>query len=152
MPWNIADEHIQEAMRRGDFDNLKGAGKPLNFDDETGIPEEWRMAYRIMKDNEIVPEWISLRKEIQQEIEGTREKLRYAAQAYKGEMARLAEENNPLLKQLDAKQGWRKAQNDFRKRIEEINQKIKNYNLKVPNTSMTRDLLDAEREIARHEV
>lgn len=151
MAWNIADEQIQEAMRRGDFDNLRGAGKPFDFADETGVPEDWKLAYRIMRDNDIVPEWIEFRKEIQQDIQMMREKLTRAAQIYKADMKRLSKEGSSTLQQLEAKQTWRKAQAQSRQKIEEINHKIKNYNLKVPHTGLTRDLLDADREIARVE-
>ena len=30
---NIIEEKIQKAMLNGEFDNLEGAGKPLNLDD-----------------------------------------------------------------------------------------------------------------------
>lgn len=149
MPWDIAGEQIEKAMAQGDFDNLPGAGKPFKFEDESGVPEEWRLAYRIMRDNDLKPEWIDLRKEIEQDIQNTREKLRRAAQTCHTEAKKIPAEN--VLKQLEVKQIWRNAQAEYRKQVEEINQKIKNYNLKVPDASLTRDLLDAEREIARFE-
>lgn len=31
MEWSMADRQIREAMERGDFDNLPGAGKPLDL-------------------------------------------------------------------------------------------------------------------------
>ena len=46
----IAERKIEEAIARGDFDNLPGAGRPLDLDDEDPLwPEEVRMAKRILK-------------------------------------------------------------------------------------------------------
>lgn len=153
MSWNVAGEQIEKAMQEGEFTNLRGEGKPFNFDDEKGVPEEWRLAYRIMKDNDITPEWIGLQKEIEQDIQQARKKLNSAFQFYRAEEKRLAAMTGTgvVIQQLEAKQVWRKAQSVFRQEIEIINQKLRNLNLKVPTSSLTRDLMDAEREIARLE-
>ena len=60
----IAERLIREAMENGEFDNLEGAGKPFNFEDETWIPEDLRIAYRILKNAGCIPPEIELRKEI----------------------------------------------------------------------------------------
>lgn len=153
MSWNIAGDQIEKAMQEGEFSNLRGEGKPFNFDDDKGVPDEWRLAYRIMKDNDITPEWIGLQKEIEQEVQQARKKLKEAFQLYLAEEKRLAAITGTgvIIRQLEAKQVWRTAQSVFRREVEAINQKLKTLNLKVPVSSLTRDLLDAEREIARLE-
>ncbi|MCX7794408.1 MAG: DUF1992 domain-containing protein [Thermodesulfovibrionales bacterium] len=60
----IAEERIREAMERGDFDNLPNKGKPLNLDDDSLIPEDLRMAYRILKNTGYLPPELELKKEI----------------------------------------------------------------------------------------
>ena len=40
---------IQEAMQRGDFDNLRGKGQPLDLSAYFDTPEDVRMAYSILK-------------------------------------------------------------------------------------------------------
>ena len=60
----IAERRIEEAMARGEFDNLPCAGKPIPPDDLIMVPEELRMAYKILKNAGIVPEEIELRKSI----------------------------------------------------------------------------------------
>src|SRR5688572_32819466 len=45
----IAEQRIAEAIANGDFDDLPGSGKPLELDDDALIPEELRLAYRILK-------------------------------------------------------------------------------------------------------
>ena len=46
----IAERKIEEAIERGEFDDLPGAGQPLDLDDlDPSLPEELRLAYRILK-------------------------------------------------------------------------------------------------------
>ena len=51
----VVEEKIREAIRAGAFDDLPGAGKPLDLDDDKLIPEDLRMAYRILKNAGFVP-------------------------------------------------------------------------------------------------
>jgi hypothetical protein len=64
---SIIDEIIRGAMERGEFDQLPGQGAPLKLDDERHVPEELRLAHRIMKDNDIMPDWIMSGKELEAE-------------------------------------------------------------------------------------
>jgi len=60
----IAEERIQRAISASKFDNLRNAGKPLVFEDETWIPEDLRLAYRILKNSGVAPPELELRGEI----------------------------------------------------------------------------------------
>jgi len=60
----LAEEKIQEAARRGDFDNLPGAGKPLPPDEMDNVPEELRVGYKLLKNAGLLPEELQLRKEM----------------------------------------------------------------------------------------
>ena len=60
----IAEQRIAEAMQRGEFDDLPGAGEPLALDDDPLIPEDLRMAYRILKNAGYVPPELEAHKEI----------------------------------------------------------------------------------------
>ena len=68
------EQIIREGMARGEFDNLKGKGKPLNLDDYFNTPEDVRMGFSILKSNDFVPEEVERLKEIAE----IREKLRTA--------------------------------------------------------------------------
>lgn len=57
------EKHIKEARENGEFDNLPGAGRPLILDDDSGIPEELRTAYRILKNAGYLPPELQDRKE-----------------------------------------------------------------------------------------
>ena len=42
----IIEERIQEAMANGEFDNLEGAGKPLNLDEYNDFGKERKEVVR----------------------------------------------------------------------------------------------------------
>ena len=53
----IAERRIAEAVSQGELDNLPGAGRPLDLEEDALVPEELRMAHRILKNAEMqVPE------------------------------------------------------------------------------------------------
>ena len=60
----IAERRIQEAMERGEFDNLTGKGKPIVQEDLSAVPEELRMAYKVLKNAGCVPPEIELTNEV----------------------------------------------------------------------------------------
>ena len=78
----IADQRIREAIERGELDNLEGKGQPLNLEDDRHIPEDLRLAYKILKNANCLPQEIELRKEIRNAesmlagIKDTQEKYR----------------------------------------------------------------------------
>jgi len=48
----LAERRLEEAVARGEFDHLPGAGRPLDLDDEDPLlPEEMRMARRILRNS-----------------------------------------------------------------------------------------------------
>jgi hypothetical protein len=51
----IAERKIAEALARGELANLPGEGRPLALDDDPLIPEDLRLAYRILKNAGFVP-------------------------------------------------------------------------------------------------
>lgn len=60
----LAEKKIEEALSRGEFDHLPGAGRPLALDDDPLIPEELRVAYRILKNAGFVPPEVQTLNEI----------------------------------------------------------------------------------------
>jgi hypothetical protein len=60
----IAEERIQRAQEEGVFDNLPGKGKPLKLEDDSCIPEDLRLTYKILKNSNCLPIELELRKEI----------------------------------------------------------------------------------------
>jgi hypothetical protein len=51
----LAEQKLAEAVSRGELDNLPGAGRRLELEDDALVPEELRLAYRILKNAGFVP-------------------------------------------------------------------------------------------------
>ncbi|MGE0084597.1 MAG: DnaJ family domain-containing protein [Desulfococcaceae bacterium] len=60
----VVEERIRAAQMKGDFDNLPGSGQPVVFEDDSHIPEDIRMAYKILKNADCLPPEIELKKDI----------------------------------------------------------------------------------------
>lgn len=60
----MAENKIREAMARGEFANLPGAGKPLRLEDDSMIPDDLRIAYKILRNAGCIPPELEVRKEI----------------------------------------------------------------------------------------
>lgn len=57
------EKYIKEASARGEFEKLSGKGKPLVLDDDSAVPTELRVAYRILKNAGYLPPELQDRKE-----------------------------------------------------------------------------------------
>lgn len=62
----IAELKIKEALKKGEFDDLPGRGEPLPLEDDSHVPEDLRLAYKVLKNADCLPPEIELRKEIRQ--------------------------------------------------------------------------------------
>ena len=65
----MADQAIAKAMREGAFDNLAGKGEPLRLEDDSHVPEDLRMAYRILKNAGYLPREIEEEREIERAVD-----------------------------------------------------------------------------------
>lgn len=61
---HLIEEKIKQSMKKGDFDNLPGKGKPLPKDEFSHLPPELRNSYRILKNANMLPEEMILKKEM----------------------------------------------------------------------------------------
>ena len=60
----IAEAKIAAAMERGEFDDLPGAGRPLELEDLSRIPAHMRLGYKVLRNAHALPPEIELRREI----------------------------------------------------------------------------------------
>ena len=60
----IVESVIQEAMARGEFDDLPGRGKPIDLTEYFNTPEDVRMAQAMLKNAGMVPVEIELLHEV----------------------------------------------------------------------------------------
>ena len=67
MPFSrVAERLIREAIARGEFDNLPGAGKPLSLEEYFSTPEDLRIAFSILKNANCAPVEVELLNEVSQ--------------------------------------------------------------------------------------
>ena len=62
----IVEQRIKEAMEKGEFDDLPGKGKPLPLEDDSHVPEDLRLAYKVLKNADCLPPELLEKKEILQ--------------------------------------------------------------------------------------
>ncbi len=62
----IVEQRIKEAMEKGEFDNLPGKGGPIPLEDDSHVPEDLRLAYKLLKNADCLPPELLEKKEILQ--------------------------------------------------------------------------------------
>jgi hypothetical protein len=60
----LIESRIKKAQVDGAFENLPGSGQPLHLEDDRHIPEDLRMAHKVLKNADCLPPEVQLRKEI----------------------------------------------------------------------------------------
>ena len=132
MPYNV-NKQIQEAMERGDFNDLPGKGKPQHLDDNPFIPLEVQHVNQMLKDNGLAPRWIEVDKEIQDEREQI-EKLLTRIQARRERLAnriRVHPLKRDAIRRVFELERTR-ALEAYTVRFRQLNQKIQQLNLMIP--------------------
>ena len=121
----LIDEQINDAMRKGHFADLPGQGKPLRLEDDSHVPSHLRMAHKVLRDNDLVPDWMA----DGQEIDAARVKLMTAIQRVgRGDLA---------------------AIEALRASAKQYNRKVLSYNLKVPLGVAHKRHVDFELELSK---
>ena len=140
---DLVEEQINKAQERGDFDNLQGAGKPIHFEENPFEPPELRMVLKILKDNDFVPYWIDLGKQVDADLQKFWDEVEYFKK-----YARLfcrEKHNRQALERFNRK----KAHFYYEQRLamENINKKITDYNLHCPTFRLGRANLKVDDEM-----
>ena len=60
----IIESRIKKAQEDGAFEDLPGSGQPLRLEDDRHVPEDLRMAHKVLKKADCLPPEVHLRKEI----------------------------------------------------------------------------------------
>jgi hypothetical protein len=60
----IVEERIRAAQDEGVFDNLPGKGQALDLSEDAGLPEELRLAFKVLKNAHCLPPEMELRREL----------------------------------------------------------------------------------------
>lgn len=145
---SLVDRMLEDAKESGAFEDLPGTGQPLAFEDESHIPEDLRMAHRLLKEHDLVPEWIMLAKDIDVMRERLINNMRRGLRAYRGALGDANRSNN-FDRRQQIETTWRRAQQTYSEAAAKLNREILRYNLKVPPGFPQLAQFDIERELAR---
>jgi DnaJ family protein C protein 28 len=132
---DLIEQRIQEAMANGEFDNLRGRGQPLSFNTNPYLDPAQELAFGLLQNNGMAPDWIERDKEIRQELAAARDRLRLAWQHYQAHPASEA--------------AWQAAIAHFGEVLLKLNRKIDHFNLIVPIPAKQRFRLRLEDELRR---
>lgn len=138
---SLIDRELQKMLEN--TEDLPGQGKPLKLDSDASAPDDMRMAYKIMKDNDVVPGWIALGKALEKDKARLQQRIQRAVQQYHTQMSKA--DNDPLRDRINAQ--WQAQQRELQATVDDYNNKILTYNLKIPAGINQRHLLDLQREI-----
>jgi|SRR5712692_5776774 len=122
---DFVEQQIRDAMERGEFENLKGKGKPQEFAAQHGDPST-EMANKIVRDAGFVPAWLDLKREIEREQKEAEDAVLRSwrwHEAIRGDAI-----EDPQWVEGE----WRKARELFEKRLKALNSKILTWNLQLP--------------------
>jgi hypothetical protein len=142
---DLVGRRIEEAMRNGAFDNLRGKGKPLNLERNPFIPEGMELAYSIMQNNHIAPEWISDRAAILHRIKTFRKEIKAAVACYQSQLQQTTDA--VAHEQID--QAWRSQLAELATQLSQLNRQIGLINLKQPLIQLEIFKLRLDEELAR---
>jgi len=117
---DLIGSQIEEAMARGEFDNLRGKGKPFAWQENPLADPGQERAFQIMKDNDYVPRWIGEKQEI-------------AAAATR--LRNLITRHYQYYQLTQDKPQWERRGEEMKKDAAAINQRIRTYNLIAPTVS-----------------
>jgi hypothetical protein len=141
----IAENQIKDAIQKGQFSGLKNEGKRLNSANDELAGENW-IANHILEQNDELPDWLSLRRDIDRQRETVR---RYRAEA----IERLEQLPNRLWP-TDAR--LRRLMELYGKHVKQINLMIDEHNHRCPSIQhemvrMREDAIERKREKIRRD-
>ena len=148
---NAIEKQIREAIERGDFDRLPGTGKPLDLGENPYTPADWRLAFKLLQDAGMAPDWIELDKEIRRERLTLDAWIKQQVQMQRAQRARAS--TLPANKLIEARErladSCEKTCFEYRRRATALNGLIDLFNLKAPRADLHRERLRPDEEIRK---
>jgi DnaJ family protein C protein 28 len=145
------EKQIREAIDRGEFDRLPGRGKPLDLSENPYTPADWRMAYKLLQDAGMAPDWIEQDKEIRGELSALALWIERQAQWQRARRSRL--NTLALHRMIEEREHLAFVRErvcvEYRERATMLNKIIDVFNLKVPGAELQRERIRVDDEIQR---
>jgi len=134
MDWSKFNEQkIREAEESGAFEDLPKTGK-ISMDDESGVPEDMRLAMHMLKAQGFAPDWIEQDKALRAQLAEARRNVVRSWLYYRGALERAT----MYAERVTADDDWKRARGRFEADISQINKDVFNHNLRVPSVQLQR--------------
>jgi len=117
-----SDDPIKRMLEETDVTRLPGVGKPLKLDEDRFTPDDLRMAHKLLKENDLAPDWIVEGRELDSARTKTLTRLREAVRQ-------------------------KSVTDALRDEVVALNKRILTYNLKVPQGVPHKLMIPLEREL-----
>lgn len=130
---SMIDQQFVQAEAAGQFANLPGQGQPLDLGDDSHVPDDDRLGYRMLKNGGFSLPWIEALRDIDDERRRIDGWLSHA---------------NDRWPHLDAG-GRAKLQAEFHAKLEALRSQLLTYNLRAPASVSQQRSLDIARELQR---
>jgi len=132
---SLVERQIREAVKRGDFDDLPGKGKPIDL----GVANPYEdptagVIRRILRDNECSHPLVEAVRALDAQLDVMRNRLRAARET---------------CVRTGSERAWNESVQWFRREAAEWNALVLVHNLKAPAATFQRLKIDVEAEIQR---
>lgn len=125
------DERIRQMIGDGNMSWHPGAGKPLDLENDENVPEDLRLAYKLMRENDTVPPWVALGATLRDK----REKLLARLQQYARDYITRKQEAlmiGSYVRDRHAEDRWQEAIKRWAVDCTRYNGEMLDYNLSIP--------------------
>jgi hypothetical protein len=146
-----AERKLREAIQDGDSTHLPNAGKPLNLQHDPNVPDDRRLAYKILKDADMAPEWIERGKVLRHDLKKLKGMISRAVREYDRAYAaaEIAPGNQGAQLRQNARQKWNASKRKLATKAADYNREVMNYNLSVPPGIPHKHFFDFEAEVEK---
>src|SRR5690606_35971362 len=108
-----------------------------------------RMAYKILKENDLAPDWIEQGQTLDRTREALLENLRSAARDYRGKLNDALRSAQPEQERQRVEKAWKRKQDMLRDDVKKYNREVLSYNLKVPQGVTHKAVLNIDQELGK---
>jgi hypothetical protein len=148
--WRIvAERKIQAWIDEGGPERLTNKGKPLDLSENPFTPADLRMAFKVMKNADVAPDWIEIAKEIEAELSKAREDGRRFHDGQRRDRILIRSAPDAHLDEIRARMRDRAGTfaDAQRSRYRHVNGLIDRFNTACPVAHLHRGKLNLDREV-----
>lgn len=141
---SVVERKIEEAQKKGLFDDLPGKGRPLDLQ-KNPYAGDRALAFELLQNNDYTLPWIAARNDLLAAVANIRREL---AEQWRFHNERLRETPHPVQKGA-LQEEWRRYVEGLREEIAALNKEITRVNLSIPVERLEILKLNLNKELQR---